>query len=46
MDRNKFSSIAHSKHLFSNPISETKINRTIDFLQLEPHTKVLDIGAG
>jgi cyclopropane fatty-acyl-phospholipid synthase-like methyltransferase len=46
MDRNKFSSIAHSKHLFSNPISETKINRIIDFLQLEPHAKVLDIGAG
>ncbi|MEK1832050.1 class I SAM-dependent methyltransferase [Priestia megaterium] len=46
MDRNKFSSIAHSKHLFSNPISETKINRIIDFLQLEPHARVLDIGAG
>ncbi|MCJ7982979.1 methyltransferase domain-containing protein [Priestia sp. OVL9] len=46
MDRNKFSSIAHSKHLFSNPISETKINRIIDFLQLEPHAKLLDIGAG
>ncbi|MEH7134617.1 methyltransferase domain-containing protein [Priestia megaterium] len=46
MDRNKFSAIAHSEHLFSNPISETKINRIIDFLQLEPHAKVLDIGAG
>ncbi|MDH2364105.1 SAM-dependent methyltransferase [Priestia megaterium] len=46
MDRNQFSAIAHSEHLFSNPISETKINRIIDFLQLEPHAKVLDIGAG
>ncbi|WP_310883704.1 SAM-dependent methyltransferase [Priestia megaterium] len=46
MDRNKYSSIAHREHLFSNPISEIKINRIIDFLQLEPHAKVLDIGAG
>ncbi|MHC8970094.1 SAM-dependent methyltransferase [Priestia aryabhattai] len=46
MDRNKYSSIAHREHLFSNPISEIKINKIIDFLQLEPHAKVLDIGAG
>jgi len=46
MDRNKFTSIAHSNHLFSNPIGETKINRIIDFLQLEPPAKVLDIGPG
>ena len=46
MDKNKFSAIAHSEHLFSNPISETKINRIIDFLQLESHARVLDIGAG
>lgn len=46
MDRNRFSSIAHRNHAFSNPINETKIMKMIQMISLKPQDKVIDIGSG
>ncbi|RKQ15083.1 methyltransferase domain-containing protein [Ureibacillus endophyticus] len=46
MDRNKFSAIAHQNHSFSNPISESKLMKMVEMVSLNPHDKVIDIGAG
>jgi ubiquinone/menaquinone biosynthesis C-methylase UbiE len=46
MDRNRFSAIAHRDHLFSNPISEQKINTIINLTKLTAKDKAIDIGAG
>src|SRR5690625_5127572 len=46
MNRNKYSSIAHRDHVFSNPISSSKINKMINLIPLRPESKVIDIGAG
>lgn len=46
MDRNKFSLIAHRDHVYSNPISEQKMDKIIGYASLQPDHKVIDIGAG
>ena len=46
MDRNKFSAIAHRDHAFANPLSENKLWRMVEMLQLQPEQTVLDVGAG
>jgi ubiquinone/menaquinone biosynthesis C-methylase UbiE len=46
MDRNKFSSIAHRNHAFSNPITEAKLMKMIQMISPKPSDKIIDIGAG
>lgn len=46
MNRTKFSTIAHGDHLFANPLSETKIDRVLGLLDLQPGAPVLDVGCG
>lgn len=46
MDRNRFSSIAHRHHAFSNPINEVKLMKLLQLVSLQPNNQVLDIGAG
>jgi ubiquinone/menaquinone biosynthesis C-methylase UbiE len=46
MDRSRFSAIAHRDHVFSNPISEQKINTIINLTKLTPSDSAIDIGAG
>ncbi|BBM83686.1 class I SAM-dependent methyltransferase [Candidatus Uabimicrobium amorphum] len=44
--RNKRSFIAHRRHVFYNPISESKIHKIIRELQLPENAVVVDIGCG
>jgi ubiquinone/menaquinone biosynthesis C-methylase UbiE len=46
LDRNRFSSIAHRNHAFSNPINETKMMKMLQMVSLRPQDKVIDIGSG
>lgn len=46
MDRNKFSHIGHSHHKFYNPINETKVERILNFVNLNQLDKVIDVGSG
>ncbi|WP_127587815.1 class I SAM-dependent methyltransferase [Paenibacillus koleovorans] len=46
MDRYKFSTIAHQKHVYCNPIPETKMSRLIGLLALQQGQRFVDIGAG
>jgi len=46
MDRNKFSHIGHAHHTFYNPISESKVERILNLVKLNPLDKVVDIGSG
>jgi ubiquinone/menaquinone biosynthesis C-methylase UbiE len=46
LDRNKFSAIAHRNHAFSNPISESKMMKMIEYVSLKPQDEVIDIGSG
>ncbi len=46
MDRNKFSHIGHAHHKFYNPISEAKVERILNSVNLKPLDKVIDIGSG
>lgn len=46
VDRLKFSSIAHRDHLFHNPLSEPKVERLLDLLDLRAGARVLDAGCG
>lgn len=46
MNRAKLSAIAHSDHLFANPIGEAKIDRVLGLLDLPAGARVLDVGCG
>ena len=46
MDRNKYTTIAHSGMRYCNPFSSEKIEAIINLLNLTPEARVLDIGAG
>ena len=46
MDRQRFSRIAHSTHLFYNPISGEKLDRVLGLVPLTADSRVVDFGAG
>lgn len=46
MDRDRYSFIAHSGLDLCNPIASAKIDAALDVMNLAPHCRVLDIGAG
>lgn len=46
MDRDRFSSIAHSTHSICNPVSSVATDEAIQRLALGPSARVVDIGAG
>jgi SAM-dependent methyltransferase len=46
MLRQKISAIAHRDHDYSNPIPAAKIERVLDLLPLDAHSRVLDLGCG
>ena len=46
MNPHKFSAIAHRDHDYCNPISAAKIERLLDLLPLDAHSRVLDLGCG
>jgi SAM-dependent methyltransferase len=46
MDRLKFFELTRRYHVIDNPISETKLDRVVDVLNLTANAKVLDIASG
>lgn len=46
MDRLKLTTIAHSDHVFCNPLSPEKVDRILGLLDLAPGSRVLDVGCG
>lgn len=46
MNRDKFSHTGHAHHKFYNPISEAKVERILNIVNLKPLDKVVDIGSG
>lgn len=46
MDRMKFTTIAHADHALCSPISDAKLDRVIELLDLPPDARVLDAGCG
>ena len=46
MDRQRFSRIAHSTHIFYNPLSEAKLDRVLGLVPLTADSRVVDFGAG
>jgi len=46
MNPYKFSAIAHRDHDYCNPINAVKIERLLDLLPLDEHSRVLDLGCG
>jgi cyclopropane fatty-acyl-phospholipid synthase-like methyltransferase len=46
MDIWKYYAITHKKHLFCNPMSQCKFESLFSLFNLEPNSKVLDIGCG
>lgn len=46
MNPYKFSAIAHRDHDYCNPISAAKIERLLDLMPLDEHSRVLDLGCG
>jgi ubiquinone/menaquinone biosynthesis C-methylase UbiE len=42
----KFTTIAHADHALCSPISEAKLDRVIELLDLPPDARVLDAGCG
>src|SRR6266540_5308703 len=46
MDRLKFFELTRRYHVIDNPISETKLDRLVDLLNLTPTASVLDIASG
>ena len=46
MNRHKFSAIAHRDHDYCNPVAAAKIERLLDLLPLDAHSRVLDLGCG
>lgn len=42
----KFSAIAHRDHDYCNPLSSAKIERLLDLMPLDEHSRVLDLGCG
>ena len=46
MNPYKFSAIAHRDHDYCNPISAGKVERLLDLLPLDEHSRVLDLGCG
>ena len=46
MDQMKFTTIAHADHALCSPISDVKLERVIELLDLPPDARVLDVGCG
>jgi SAM-dependent methyltransferase len=46
MDRQRFSRIAYSTHIFYNPLSEAKLDRVLDLVPLTADSRVVDFGTG
>jgi ubiquinone/menaquinone biosynthesis C-methylase UbiE len=46
MEHSKFTTIAHSDHIFCSPLSSSKVDQILELLNLLPREKVLDIGCG
>lgn len=46
MNRAKLSTIAHSDHVFCNPIGDERVDRVLGLLDLGPGQKALDVGCG
>jgi SAM-dependent methyltransferase len=46
MDRRRFSTIAHTDHLFCSPVGEEKVDRIIRLMELPHGARVLDLGCG
>ena len=46
MNPHKFSAIAHRDHDYCNPLSAAKIERLLDLMPLDEHSRVLDLGCG
>ena len=46
MIRHKYSAIGHRDHDYCNPVAAAKIERMLDLMPLEAHSRVLDLGCG
>jgi SAM-dependent methyltransferase len=46
MNTDKFSAIAHRDHDYCNPVAAAKIERILDLMPLDAHSRVLDLGCG
>lgn len=46
MERSKFSTIAHSDHVFCSPLSSPKVDQILGLLDLSRGERVLDVGCG
>ena len=46
MNRHKYSAIGHRDHDYCNPVAAAKIERMLDLMPLEAHSRVLDLGCG
>lgn len=46
MNRARFSALAHSRHVFCNPIGEATVDRFLDAMALDAGDRVLDVGCG
>jgi SAM-dependent methyltransferase len=46
MDRWKFFDITHRFHSLMNPMSESKVDHLMDLLNLDPGSRVIDVGCG
>ncbi|MBE0594132.1 MAG: class I SAM-dependent methyltransferase [Gemmatimonadales bacterium] len=46
MDTWKFYDITHREHVVCNPMSEEKLGRLVELVQLEPGARVVDIASG
>jgi SAM-dependent methyltransferase len=46
MNRHQYFAIAHRDHDFCNPVAAAKIERLLELLPLEAHSRALDLGCG
>ena len=42
----RFSTLAHADHLFCSPMSSARADELVEWLQLAPSSRVLDVGCG
>lgn len=46
MEHSKFTTIAHSDHVFCSPLTSPKVDQILGLLDLSPGERVLDVGCG